>query len=80
MAGKPGIKPVPFVIVLAMREARAQGVKLRELAERYGLNESTVSRICRGDAHAQEGGPRTRKYTRSKSPQTEVPSKEGSTP
>lgn len=45
--------------VLAMRQERAAGVPVRELAERYGIRSSYVGVICRGLSWPHVGGPRT---------------------
>lgn len=49
--------------VVEMREQAARGAKLRALAEIYGIDESHVAKICRGEKWKSVGGPRSRKYT-----------------
>ena len=43
--------------VVALREASAEGRSRQELAEEFGVDSGTVSRIVRGESRAKAGGP-----------------------
>lgn len=44
---------MPDSKVSEMRKLRANGMSLLSLAERFGISESSVSRICRGERRAK---------------------------
>jgi transcriptional regulator with XRE-family HTH domain len=44
--------PTPVKTVEAIKKAREAGETLKAIAERYGLSESSVSRICKGSRRA----------------------------
>lgn len=46
--------------VRELREARAAGARIEELSERFGINSGQVSRIARGEARPEAGGPFTK--------------------
>jgi transposase-like protein len=54
---EPRRRPLDSRIVLSIRKAHKAGVSVRDLAERFGLDSSSVSRICRGEAYREVGGP-----------------------
>lgn len=50
--------------VRSMRELRADGASLKELAEWFEVSGSTVSDVCRGKTYVKAGGPVTRSWTK----------------
>ncbi len=45
--------------VVQLRQERADGVTLRKLEVKWGINKTAISRICRGTTYMEVGGPRT---------------------
>lgn len=50
-SGSHAPKNLSTAQVADMRRLRGDGAKLKELAGRFGVTESAVSRICNGKAH-----------------------------
>jgi len=46
----------------AIRKQRVSGKSLADLAEKYGISESAISRIASGKRHGNAGGPRIRPW------------------
>lgn len=48
------VRKLSFETVLAIRDARAVGVRLRILAEQYGVSEGAISMAARGITHSHQ--------------------------